>query len=131
MVWGTFFGDEVPQSARLTGSNGKVFPTSGRFGFGFGYGPGSGIGTAFLLIEYYRVLKILIGYFSIKSMIRDFLLVQLRSSQPLDPSRPLVQIYKSFRAILGRCSSRAVEILSNKSKGPLKNYIDYWVYNKH
>ena len=100
-------------------------------GFGFGYGSGSGIGTAFLSIGYYRVLKILIGYFSIKSMIRYFLLVQLRSSRPLDPSRPLVQIYKSFRAILGRCSSRAVEILSNKSKGPLKNYIDYWVYNKH
>ena len=33
----------------------------------------------FLSIGYYRVLKILIGYFSIKSMIRYFLLVQLRS----------------------------------------------------
>ena len=33
------------------------------FGFGFGYGSGSGISTAFLSIGYYRVLKILIGYF--------------------------------------------------------------------
>ena len=49
------------------------------FGFGFGYGSGSGISTAFLSIGYYRVLKILIGYFSVTSLIRYFRLVQLRS----------------------------------------------------
>ena len=98
------------------------------FGFGFGYGSGSGIGTAFLSIGYYRVLKILIGYFSVTSLIRYFLLVQLRSSRPLDHSTRLVQIYKGFNAILGCCSSRAVEILSNESKGPLENQIEYFIF---
>ena len=37
------------------------------FGFGFGYGSGSGISTAFLSFGYYRVSKILIGYFPILS----------------------------------------------------------------
>ena len=57
---------------------------------------GLGIGTAFLSIGYYRVLKILIGYFSVTSRIRYFLLVLLRFSQPfrpLDPSACLAQIY--------------------------------------
>ena len=52
------------------------------FGFEFGYGSGSGTGTAFLSIGYYRVLKISIGYFSVTSLIRYFLLVQLRSQVP-------------------------------------------------
>ena len=39
-----------------------------------------------------------------------------------------VQIQKGFNAILGCCSSRALEILSNKSKGPLKNQIEYLIF---
>ena len=42
------------------------------FGFGFGYGSGSGIGTTFFSIGYYRVLKILVGYFLFTSVIRYF-----------------------------------------------------------
>ena len=40
--------------------------------FGFGYGSGSGIGTTLFSIGYYRVLKILIGYFLFTSVIRYF-----------------------------------------------------------
>ena len=71
--------------------------------FGFGYGSGSGISTAFLSFGYYRVSKILIGYFLVTSLIRYFLLVQLRSST-LDPSIHLARTYIGFNEILGCCS---------------------------
>ena len=70
--------------------------------FGFGYVSGWGIGTAFFSIGYYQVLKILIGYLSVTSLIRYFLLVQLRSSQPLRPLDPsaCLALMKFWDAVL-------------------------------
>ena len=79
------------------------------FGFGFGYGSGSGISTAFLSIGYYRVLKILIGYFPDKVLSFGSTKV-LAALEPLDPSTRLAQIYVGFNAILGCCSRRAEQI---------------------
>ena len=93
-------------------------------------GSGSGISTAFLSIGYYWVLKILIGYFLVTFLIRYFCLVQLRSQLPLDPSARLAKIYVGFNTILGCCSSRAVEILSNKIEY-LKANLLTGVFNKH
>ena len=62
------------------------------FGFGFGYGSGSGISTAFLSIGYYRVLKILIGYFPDKVLSFGSTKV-LAALEPLDPSTRLARIY--------------------------------------
>merc|ERR1719458_909210 len=88
-AWPTLIPIQTMEIIQEQGPTGRCFQLrdgsgSGigkNFGFGFRYGSGSGIGTAFLSIGYYRVLKILIGYFSITSLIRYFLLVQLRSSQ--------------------------------------------------
>ena len=79
------------------------------FGFGFGYGSGSGISTAFLSIGYYRVLKILIGYFPDKVLSFGSTKV-LAALEPLDPSTRLARIYVGFNAILGCCSRRAEQI---------------------
>ena len=79
------------------------------FGFGIGYGSGSGIGTAFLSIGYYRVLKILIGYFPDKVLSFGSTKV-LAALEPLDPSTRLARIYVGFNAILGCCSRRAEQI---------------------
>ena len=81
----------------------------------------------FLWIGYYRVLKILIGYFLVTSLIRYFLLVQLRSST-LDPSIHLARAYIGFNEILGWRSWRAEENLANKSKVLLKNQIEYLIF---
>ena len=90
---------------------------------------GLGIGTAFLSIGYYRVLKILIGYFSITSLIRFFSFGSTKVLATLGRwTQVHVQIQKGFNAILGYCSSRALEILTNKSKGPLKNQIEYLIF---
>ena len=77
--------------------------------FGFGYGSGSGISTAFLSIGYYRVLKILIGYFPDKVLSFGSTKV-LAALEPLDPSTRLARIYVGFNAILGCCSRRAEQI---------------------
>ena len=72
-------------------------------------GSGSGISTAFLSIGYYRVLKILIGYFPDKVLSFGSTKV-LAALEPLDPSTRLARIYVGFNAILGCCSRRAEQI---------------------
>ena len=78
---------------------------------------GSGSGTDrvrvlaphFLSIGYYRVLKILIGYFPDKVLSFGSTKV-LAALKPLDPSTRLARIYVGFNAILGCCSRRAEQI---------------------
>ena len=91
------------------------------FGFGFGYGSGSGISTAFLSIGYYRVLKILIGYFPDKVLSFGSTKV-LAALEPLDPSTRLARIYVGFNAILGCCSRRAEQIKEAAQKSD-------WIFN--
>ena len=104
----------TPLSQGPTGSCFQLRDGSGsgigkNFGFGFGYGSGSGISTAFLSIGYYRVLKILIGYFPDKVLSFGSTKV-LAALEPLDPSTRLARIYVGFNAILGCCSRRAEQI---------------------
>ena len=63
----------------------------------------------FLSIGYYRVLKILIGYFPDKVLSFGSTKV-LAALEPLDPSTRLARIYVGFNAILGCCSRRAEQI---------------------
>ena len=58
---------------------------------------------------YYRVLKILIGYFPDKVLSFGSTKV-LAALEPLDPSTRLARIYVGFNAILGCCSRRAEQI---------------------
>ena len=107
-------GSKCPNSQGPTGSCFQLRDGSGsgigkNFGFGFGYGSGSGISTAFLSIGYYRVLKILIGYFPDKVLSFGSTKV-LAALEPLDPSTRLARIYVGFNAILGCCSRRAEQI---------------------
>ena len=92
--------EQCPAGSYFQLRDGSGLGIGKNFGFGFGYGSGSGISTAFLSFGYHRVSKILIGYLLVTSLIRYFLLVQLRSST-LDPSIHLARTYIGFNEILG------------------------------
>ena len=124
--------DQVPTGRWFQlrdGSGSGIGKKTSGSGAGSGTGSGSGIGTAFFIN---RVLsgienldRIFFGYFPDK-------VFSFGSTKVLAAlgrwTQVHVQIQKGFNAILGYCSSRALEILTNKSKGPLKNQIEYQIF---
>ena len=90
----------------------KVQRPVGRFQrvgvFNFGTDRVRVLAPHFLSIGYYRVLKILIGYFPDKVL--SFGSTKVLAALELDPSTRLARIYVGFNAILGCCSRRAEQI---------------------